>query len=221
MITREELNLPPVHRAEVFRYAGVREPDDTWETELDRQLMQCSGVFDGRVCYERFPVTVEGNHVDMTFADPESAALAKNLHGCREIILFAATVGLGIDRLIRKSSAANVADAVWLQAIGAERIEALCDTFCEKQRLLAEEKGLYLRPRFSPGYGDLPLSLQREIFRTLDCSRQIGLSLTESLLMMPSKSVTAIIGICDRPCHPGTLGCSYCGKKDCFFRKEN
>jgi len=221
MIVREEFALPPVHRPEVFRYAGIREVNTRWEEELDRQLAQCADVFDGRVCWDRFPVTVDGDRVDMTFAAAHSRALARNLQGCSEVILFAATVGIGIDRLIRRSVAGKVSDAVWLQAIGAERIEALCDTFCEAQRALAEKEGFYLRPRFSPGYGDLPLTLQTAIFRTLDCSRQIGLSLTESLLMVPGKSVTAVVGICDKPCHPGTLGCSYCGKKDCAFRKEN
>jgi len=221
MIYREEFALPPVDRAEVFRYAGIREVNVRWEEELDRQIARCADAFEGRVCWERFPIAIDGDRVDMTFAAAESRALAKNLQDCREVILFAATVGLGIDRLIRKASAGNVADAVWLQALGAERIEALCDTFCEKQRALAAEKDLYLRPRFSPGYGDLPLALQKDIFRTLDCSRQIGLTLTESLLMMPSKSVTAIVGICGMPCRPGAAGCSSCGKKDCAFRKEN
>ena len=52
--------------------------------------------------------------------------------------------------------------------------------------------------RYSPGYGDLPLELQREIIRVLDCGRTIGITLTESLLMQPSKSVTAVIGMKER-----------------------
>ena len=80
---------------------------------------------------------------------------------------------------------------MFFQAIGAERIESLCDAFCAER----EAEGLRLRPRFSPGYGDLPLELQRDLFRGLDCSRKIGLTLNESLLMSPSKSVTAIAGI--------------------------
>jgi hypothetical protein len=79
-----------------------------------------------------------------------------------------------------------------LQALGSERVEALCDEFC---RLMAIESKRELRPRFSPGYGDLPLELQRDIFRLLEPSRRIGVVLNDSLLMSPSKSVTAIIGI--------------------------
>ena len=56
----------------------------------------------------------------------------------------------------------------------------------------------YLRPRFSPGYGDLPLALQADVFWALDCTSKIGVSLSESLIMSPQKSVTAIIGISEK-----------------------
>ena len=74
-----------------------------------------------------------------------------------------------------------------MQALGAERVEALCDAFC------AEFEGAKMR--FSPGYGDLPLDTQRALFALLDCPRKLGLTLNESLLMSPSKSVTAIMGL--------------------------
>ena len=60
---------------------------------------------------------------------------------------------------------------------------------------LLKAEGVFLKPRFSPGYGDLPLSMQTDIFRVLDCPRKVGLTLNNSLLMSPSKSVTAIMGI--------------------------
>jgi cobalamin-dependent methionine synthase I len=55
-----------------------------------------------------------------------------------------------------------------------------------------------LRPRFSPGYGDLPLELQTNLFKVLDCQHFIGLTLNDSMLMSPSKSVTAIVGLRER-----------------------
>ena len=80
------------------------------------------------------------------------------------------------------------------QAIGTERIESLCDTFCGEY---SKEKNVNLKPRFSPGYGDLSLETQKDIFIILDCPRKIGVTLNESFLMSPSKSVTAFVGICD------------------------
>ena len=79
-----------------------------------------------------------------------------------------------------------------MQAIGAERIEALCDAFCDD---MEKEMGVSLRPRFSPGYGDLPLSVQKDIISLLEAPKRIGLSLNDSLLMSPTKSVTAFAGI--------------------------
>ena len=82
-----------------------------------------------------------------------------------------------------------------LQAIGAERIESLCNIFNTELATKMNSQDKKLAPRFSPGYGDLPLEIQSDIFRVLNCSTKIGLTLNKSLLMTPTKSVTAIIGI--------------------------
>ena len=146
-------------------------------------------------CKKRLPFEFSAkkteNGLDLGFARTNSRDLAKNLDGCEHAVVFCATVGHGIDRLIRKYSVVSPAKAVVLQGLGAERIEALCDLFCAE----LEANGSTTRPRFSPGYGDLSLELQRDIFRLLDCQRQIGVTLGDSLLMSPSKSVTAIIGV--------------------------
>ena len=121
----------------------------------------------------------------------KSRDLAKCLADCEHIILIAATVGLEIDRRIAKYGKVEPSLALCIQALGAERIEALCDAAVT----LLEGRFGALSPRFSAGYGDLDLGLQREIFAALDCPKSIGATLNESLLMSPTKSVTAIIGI--------------------------
>ena len=84
-----------------------------------------------------------------------------------------------------------------------------------------EKDDLYLRPRFSPGYGDLKLEHQKDWFRLLDISRQIGIELTDSLLMVPTKSVTAIIGIGGDVRPSGCTGCSGCNMHGkCEFSSE-
>ena len=103
----------------------------------------------------------------------------------------AATIGIGLDRLAARYAKTSPAKALILQGLGAERIEALADLFCRG----LEKEGLNVTSRFSAGYGDLSLELQREIFRVLDCQRSIGLTLNDSLIMSPTKSITAIIGI--------------------------
>lgn len=208
---------PEVDRREILRYAGGGCPEEL----LDQCLESALPVLQYRACWRRFPLSIDGGTLDLGFARTQSAALRRNLTDCTEIIVFAATAGLGIDRLILRHKALSPARALVLQAIGAERIEALCDTL---NRALAEEqsrRGCYTRPRFSPGYGDLPLSLQPALLSALDSWRKIGVSLNESLLMTPSKSVTAVIGLSRTPGPACKRGCASCGNKGCAFRRES
>lgn len=168
-----------------------------------------------QVCYRELPVTITGDLCQLGPLSLRSVKLARNLQGCCRVALMGATLGVGIDRLIAKYGRISPAKALMLQAIGAERIEALCDAFCA---WLNGETGLHLRPRFSPGYGDLPLSVQAELFPLLDCQRRIGLTLTDSLLMSPSKSVTAFVGLSSEQNERVKQGCSACAMQDCAFR---
>ena len=115
--------------------------------------------------------------------------------GCRGVIIFAATIGSGIDRLIRRYERTQQAVGVMLQAYGAERVEALCDTFNKEVSDSAAAFGLRARPRFSPGFADLPITVQPDILSITDAGRRLGITLNSSFLMAPSKSVTGIIGI--------------------------
>jgi cobalamin-dependent methionine synthase I len=121
----------------------------------------------------------------------DSNALKKNLEGCKKIVLFAATAGAGIDRLILKYNKLSPSRAVVIQAMGAALIEQWCDIIHEGFR---KEYGANVS-RFSCGYGDLPLTLQRDIFTALNVNKNIGVALSDNCFMTPSKSVTAIIGI--------------------------
>lgn len=181
---------PPIfNRREILRYASCREADASVEALMEECIAECSSMLSYRVCFAYFPV--ENGSVDMGFAKLESSALAKNLNGCVMACVFAATVGMNMDRLISRYSRLSPSKALMFDAIGTERIESLCDAFCEDIR---REYG-NIRPRFSPGYGDLPIDAQRDIFAALTPEKRIGLALNESLLMSPSKSVTAAVGI--------------------------
>ena len=169
----------PVNTQEIWRYAGYRgQPDDQLQELLDSVIGDLSDKLSCRGCYR-----VVGNFPFVT----GSQDLQNLLTDCEKIVIFAATVGLDVDRYIAKYQQVSATRALLAQAYGAERIEALCDAFC------AEFAGA--TRRFSPGYGDLPLETQRDLFSLLECGKHIGVSLTDSLLMMPSKSVTAIFGI--------------------------
>ncbi len=215
MIYTKNYPAPEINERECFRYAGadVHSVSSEERALFASCLQEVEQKLTYKVCWGRFPVKKTENGLDFGILQTDSKALMKNLEGCEEVIIFAATIGLEIDRLIRRYTNLSPAKALFFQAIGAERIESLCDAFCDELK----GEGLQLRPRFSPGYGDLPLELQKDIFRVLDCPRKIGLSLNESLLMSPSKSVTAIIGIGGKQ-EEAENKCSACENSDCAYR---
>ena len=215
----ETFPAPVVCREEILRYAGAREATPQLLQLLEDALAEAMEYLSYKVCWQKLPVLQKEDGLDLTFAGTGSETLGKHLDGCSHIILFGATVGIGLDRLIARYGKTAPARALLLQAIGAERIEALCDVFSAKIKTEAASEGLHTTSRFSPGYGDLPLELQRDIFRSLNCSGKIGLTLNDSLIMSPSKSVTAIIGIGSR-CHPTAAGCRGCAKSDCIYRRS-
>lgn len=176
----------------------MAEPSAEVEAMLDELMVEASAVLDFRVCYSEVPVSFLGDGIDFGFCKTTSKNLCKNLCDCESAVIFAATVGIGLDRLIAKYRAISPAKALLLDAFGAERVESLCDAFSDDIKAEKIKLGKICRPRFSPGYGDLLLNMQKDIFALLDCPKRIGISLNESLLMSPSKSVTAIIGIADK-----------------------
>lgn len=184
-----------INRREVLRYMGGGADDAAVEQLLDAAIAEAADAFAYRACARELPIAIKGERIDLGFAAVKSRDLAKCLAGCDAILLFAATVGVGIDRLIARYGRLSPARALCMQALGSERIEALCDALCAEWKQEYAGRGYDLRPRFSAGYGDLPLALQTNIFESLNCAKHIGLTLCDSLLMSPTKSVTAIVGI--------------------------
>lgn len=222
---------PSVDRKEILRYMGchcgradeARKTDSALESMIDECLAELLPQLTYNVCYRQFTIYVDACNCNLSFMQTDSRALAGALDGCERLVVFAATIGLAPDRLISKYGRLSPARALCFQAIGAERIESLCASFNDDISFLLQQEGFFTRPRFSPGYGDFPLAAQKDIFRVLDCERRIGLSLNDSLLMSPSKSVTALIGAaagekpgCDRNAQNS---CRTCDDRDCPFRR--
>lgn len=178
--------LPPPDRDMILRYARGAHAEGL-DSILDDVIAAAVGSVHPKLCFSVLPLQIEGDHVFLGTVSVQSRGLAKHLSGCGRAVLFAATVGANADRLILRAEASSPVRALLLDAFFTERVEALCDAFTAQ----------YTVPnrRFSPGYDDLPLEFQKTMFSLLDCPRKIGLTLGESLLMMPTKSVTAIIGI--------------------------
>ncbi len=186
MIVRKAFTPPPYNKREILRYSAAKENEQT-EKLLNECIRICEDKLSFLVCYRVFKVSDDIKSCQL---------LKKYLDGCQSAVLFAATLGTALDRLISKYSKLEPSKALMLQAIGAERIESLCDAF--EKYIACEFENFTLCPRISPGYSDWDLSDQKKIFAALDCAKNIGLSLNESLMMSPSKSVSAIIGLKER-----------------------
>lgn len=218
MIYKEIFEAPAWNRKEIARYARADASDERISALVEACIAEAQPVLEYRVCCTIGDVIRSDSAVSFCGIETSSTVIAKALSGCEQIVLFAATIGAQFDRLIAKYSRLEPSKALILQAIGAERIESLCDAFCQKTDTELHDSGKSLRPRVSPGYGDIPLHMQQDLFRVLDCERKIGLTLNESLLMSPSKSVTALAGV--GACrHSSFDKCAACNKTDCIYKK--
>ena len=218
MIELRHFEPPAWNVREIMRYARIRGADDSYRKLLDECMREAEPALSYRVCYSILRVEHNGNNLHFGNIVTASQTISKAIRNADEVVLFAATVGAPFDLLIRKYSALSPAKALILQAIGAERVESLCDVFCTEINSTLSENGKRLTPRVSPGYGDIPLMMQKEIFALLDCPRKIGLTLDESLLMSPSKSVTALCGVIDCDDEAEKRSCDNCMKTDCEYR---
>ncbi len=152
-----------------------------------------------------------------------SKDLATKLEACDEAILFCATLGSEIDRELMQAAARGVEKQVMVQAVAASMLESYCDEL-ETELLTKEDidAGLCLLPRFSPGYGDLSIQVQPEFLRQVDAARRVGVTLTDGLVMTPTKSVSAVVGVAYKPgANPlEHHDCSCCSLHNCAFRKD-
>ena len=164
-------------------------PAETSEKATDSARTDVTAESTGEERAEKLPLIKIGS---IQF---ESKYLARNLAGCSKVILIASTIGPLADNLIRRFTKLDAAKAAIMQAAGAMFIESYLDGFNAQLEKEAEEQGYKLHSRFSPGYGDVSLEIQRHFFSILPCTQRIGLTLTDSLVMAPEKSVTAFIGM--------------------------
>ncbi len=128
--------------------------------------------------------------VDLGFGSLPSSDLIKNLQDCREAFLLAVTLGAGVDRLLLRLSRLSPARHFVTDALASALAEAACDRAEE-----AITQGIPHRPRYSPGYGDLSLAVQPALLQTLNAEKLLGITVSDTLLMSPTKSITCIIGI--------------------------
>ena len=182
-------------KKDAFRYMGCK--SDCSDEALEKLYEEHKDEYKKAASYKAVIRKVDialkdGNTVDFGFCEIQNENLYKNLSGCSGAYIFAATVGIGADRLIMRYSKISPTEAMICDCIASSAIEVWCDEINRKVSELYKTK-----PRFSPGYGGVSLEYQKDILSFLDAERKIGITLNDALMMQPVKSVTAFIGICE------------------------
>ena len=215
-------------KKEILRYLGYKsdkmgEVDPLIDSYIEDAVKLLRENCRPRHLWKRLPLKID-NGRSICFDDGamrvESEKLAYNLRDCSEAAVMAATLGVEADILITKYSRRNISRGVIVEAAATALIEEYCDMV---QQSIADElmkEGRYLRPRFSPGYGDFGISHQKDVMAILECPKRMGLTMTDGFMLTPTKSVTAVIGITEKNDKCSIKGCEACDKKDCEYRRN-
>lgn len=206
------IEISSLNRDECVRYLGNArvKMNSQMEELLDICEQEIIKNAEPKYLYKEVPV----NALELS----EGNDIKSHLQGCQKAIIMCATLGNGIDNLIRKTQLLDMAKAVVLDSFASVAIEQVC---CSVDEIIAEKyKGKYLTFRFSPGYGDYPITLQKQFLNILDAPRKIGLCTNDNFLLTPTKSVTAVIGVSDNEIEQRKRGCAVCSLKgNCRYRK--
>lgn len=190
IISIQEPSTLNIDEKEVKRYLKIHKFDTQNDSLIEECKKEIYKAARPRCVYARERICVSEGKVEFCFDNVESKNLSKNLSQCTEAYVFCATLGIEVDRLIQKYAKIEPSKSVVIDSVATTLIESFCDYV---NGILAEKNELC--PRFSAGYGDYSIKHQKMILDRLDTSRKIGVSLLESYMMTPSKTVSAIIGI--------------------------
>ena len=217
-----EARLTEIPLREALHYLGWR------STPVDAPLLaqireQCALVIkevQPRLAMRRFALQPDGA-LEGTTVVLQGGDVRAMLAPCREAVLMAATLGAQSERLLLRTQAQDAAKALILDAVMSAAIEAVLDGQEETLRAELSAQGLFLTDRFSPGYGDMPIAQTREICEVLSAQRAIGLTVSAGGVMIPRKSVTAVMGVSDVPVARRPTGCAGCAAREtCALRRR-
>ncbi len=213
-----------VNRSEVLRYLGHRgqEIDENTEKLVCQCRDEIKTIINPKWKYEYRNINIidEGVEIEGTNLILYGKDIKNLLKECKKCALMAVTLGNEIERKTQLYERTNLTKALILDACANTVVEEICDKVEGKIREEAEKENMSITYRYSPGYGDLPIETQRSFLRTVNAEKIIGLTVSASNILLPRKSVTAIIGISDKKIEKKKRDCSICNNREnCSFRR--
>lgn len=212
-----------IDRAEVLRYLHCETEDDSTRVLIDRCMAEIKQAARPRTVHRVFNIVQDEDVIAFEGAGLKipGSDMQRHLKGCRSAVLLAATLGEGVDRAIRMAQITDMARAVVLDCCASAMVESVCNAAEGRLRAEVVSRGEFLTSRFSPGYGDVPLAVQKDFLAVLEAGKRIGLSASSENLLIPRKSVTAVMGIADHPVSGALAGCKTCALRGkCEFRRR-
>lgn len=217
------MKLTNINREEAFRYMGHKGEEIPQSIikiadECEKALLEnISPKYIYRVFDTEF--SADGIIIKNTPLIFKGKDIAEHLQGCEKCVLMCATLSAGADKVIRQYEASGMEKAVVADCLASAAIEQVCNIAeSEIQKALGDYNYTW---RFSAGYGDFPLDIQKDFLAVLNAQKRIGLNVTDSLILTPRKSVTAVMGISKNEIAKGKRGCGCCNMRDvCNFRKR-
>lgn len=217
------MKLAFIDKSEAVRYLGYGEstPDDKTKQLIDICEQKLLDVIDIRYVYRSFAVEKSPNGIDIGEASLrlEGNDICRHLDGCEKVTLMCVTLSDAVDKLIRRLQLMDMALSVITDSLANAAVEQACDIV--EAEITNRHNDMFSTWRFSVGYGDFSIEAQRRIIETLDANKRIGVSVSESFMLTPLKTVTAVIGHSYKEIDRGRVGCVTCNLKDtCNFRKR-
>ncbi|MBQ9605499.1 MAG: hypothetical protein IJR45_08815 [Firmicutes bacterium] len=213
-----------MNKSEALRYMGCA--PDTSDALLTAQVNKCEtellDIIRPTYTYKIFSLEQTENGILLSGTNLllTGSSVKEHLQGCHSAAAMAVTLSAHADNYIRRAEISDMAQALIADCLCTAAVEQVCD-IVEKEIISSLPENTYATWRFSPGYGDLPLEIQPTLLRVLNTEKIIGLTINDSLIMLPRKSVTAIIGISDKPIEQKRRGCAVCNMREsCNFRKR-
>lgn len=214
-----------IDKNEVLRYLGYRGQNlsENLINKIHSVRIESKSLFQPKFIYDIYFINKSDENVEITGTSLKLLGkdINKLLKDCDKCILMAVTLGNNIERRIRFYERVDLTKAVILDACATTAVEEICDLIQNKikEECIKEEESLTFR--YSPGYGDLSLDIQKKFINVLNAERRIGVTVSEHMLLFPRKSVTAIIGIKNGYGNNCKYTCTNCSNYNtCYYRKE-
>lgn len=214
--------IEKINRTEAYRYMGIKGEADSsvklLADECETRLLKAAvpkfcWTYAEILAFSSEGITLSGHKLVLRGRD-----ISAHLLGCFGAVLLCATLGDGADRLLRTVQAEDMAKALVCDAMASAAIEQVCDAAEKEIRGRFPDK--FMTWRFSAGYGDFPLDTQKDFLAAVNAQKKIGICVNSGGILIPTKSVTAVIGLSEKMPEPKKRGCGSCNMREsCIYRK--